>query len=42
MARLKKNPSKAGVSAASVKGDAGPHVEKRYGKSNSQNSQFKK
>ncbi|WP_081415928.1 YuzL family protein [Peribacillus kribbensis] len=27
MAKLKKNPSKAGVSAASVKGNAGPTVE---------------
>jgi len=42
MARLKKDPSKAGVSAASVKGNAGPHVEKHHGKVNSQNNQFKK
>ncbi|WP_409290198.1 YuzL family protein [Peribacillus sp. SCS-26] len=27
MAKVKKNPSKAGVSAASVKGNAGPTVE---------------
>ena len=42
MARLKKDPSKAGVSAASVKGNAGPHAEKHHGKVNSQNNQFKK
>lgn len=39
----KKNPSKAGVSAASVKGDAGPTVERDGGgKRNSQNNQYKK
>lgn len=43
MARLKKDPSKAGVSAASVKGNAGPgkehaHVDKVI----SQNNQYKK
>ncbi len=43
MAKQKKNPSKAGVSAASVKGDAGPTVEMAGGgKRNSQNNQFKK
>jgi hypothetical protein len=43
MAKLKKNPSKAGVSAASVKGNAGPTVENdRGGKVNSQNNQYKK
>ncbi|MCL6572517.1 MAG: YuzL family protein [Bacillus sp. (in: Bacteria)] len=43
MAKVKKNPSKAGVSAASVKGDAGPTVEHDGGgKRNSQNNQFKK
>jgi hypothetical protein len=43
MAKQKKNPSKAGVSAASVKGDAGPTVEMDGGgKRNSQNNQFKK
>jgi hypothetical protein len=42
MAKLKKNPSKAGVSAASVKGNAGPHHEKHHSKVNSQNNQFKK
>ncbi|MDP4163119.1 MAG: YuzL family protein [Bacillota bacterium] len=42
MARMKKNPSKAGVSAASVKGAAGPGME-REGKRkvNSQNNQYK-
>ncbi|NHM32758.1 YuzL family protein [Neobacillus terrae] len=43
MARMKKNPSKAGVSAASVKGNAGPTVEgDGGGKRNSQNNQYKK
>jgi hypothetical protein len=44
MARVKKDPSQAGVSAASVKGDAGPGVENEGGKNkrNSQNNQFKK
>jgi hypothetical protein len=43
MAKRKKNPSKAGVSAASVKGDAGPTVEHDGGgKVNSQNNQYKK
>ncbi|RFU70181.1 YuzL family protein [Peribacillus saganii] len=43
MARLKKNPSKSGVSAASVKGNAGPHAEREGPKKvNSQNNQFKK
>ena len=44
MAKLKKDPSKAGVSAASVKGNAGPHShqEKHHSKVNSQNNQFKK
>ncbi|QED49243.1 YuzL family protein [Cytobacillus dafuensis] len=43
MARRKKEPSKAGVSAASVKGNAGPTVEADGGgKVNSQNNQFKK
>ncbi|MGM7722481.1 YuzL family protein [uncultured Metabacillus sp.] len=42
MARLKKNPSKAGVSAASVKGNAGPTNEKTGGgKRTSQNQQYK-
>lgn len=43
MVRVKKNPSKVGISAASVKGDAGPTVERDGGgKVNSQNNQFKK
>jgi hypothetical protein len=43
MAKMKKNPSKAGVSAASVKGDAGPTVENDGGgKRNSQNNQYKR
>lgn len=43
MARGKKDPSTAGVSAASVKGTAGPTVENSGGgKRNSQNNQFKK
>ncbi len=43
MARLKKDPSRAGVSAASVKGNAGPTVENDGGgKVNSQNNQYKK
>ncbi|WP_368197038.1 YuzL family protein [Bacillus pumilus] len=43
MSRLKKNPSKAGVSAASVKGNAGPSQEADLGgKKTSQNQQYKK
>jgi YuzL-like protein len=43
MAKGKKNPSRAGVSAASVKGNAGPTVEEDGGgKVNSQNNQYKK
>ncbi|WP_318507593.1 YuzL family protein [Bacillus sp. T3] len=43
MAKHKKNPSKAGVSAASVKGNAGPGGEMAgIDKVNSQNNQFKK
>lgn len=43
MARGKKELSKAGVSAASIKGNAGPTVEgDGGGKVNSQNNQFKK
>ncbi|WP_160722463.1 YuzL family protein [Bacillus sp. USDA818B3_A] len=43
MARVKKNPSKAAVSAASVKGNAGPGNEQAgIDKQNSQNSQFKR
>ncbi|MEH6947558.1 MULTISPECIES: YuzL family protein [Peribacillus] len=44
MMKQKHQPSKAAVSAASVKGDAGPGGENRHGKNkvNSQNNQFKK
>jgi hypothetical protein len=43
MAKQKKNPSKAGVSAASVKGNAGPTNEMDGGgKQTSQNQQYKK
>ncbi|MBA2871451.1 hypothetical protein HNQ85_001721 [Anoxybacillus calidus] len=43
MAKQKKNPSKAAVSAASVKGNAGPTVElDGGGKQTSQNQQYKK
>ncbi len=43
MGKMKKNPSKTGVSAASVQGDAGPTVENAGGgKRNSQNNQYKK
>lgn len=43
MGKMKKNPSKTGVSAASVRGDAGPTVEADGGgKRNSQNNQYKK
>ncbi|MDM5292610.1 YuzL family protein [Peribacillus simplex] len=41
--KSKNNPSKAAVSAASVKGNAGPGGERqRINKVNSQNNQFKK
>ena len=43
MAKIKKHPSKAGVSAASVKGDAGPTIERDSGgKRTSQNQQYTK
>ncbi|WP_243290386.1 YuzL family protein [Bacillus sp. FJAT-47783] len=43
MARLKKQPSKTGVSAASVKGNSGPTREMDGGgKKTSQNQQYKK
>jgi hypothetical protein len=43
MAKRTKNPSKAGVSAASVQGNAGPGNEfEGKDKKNSQNNQFKK
>ena len=41
MARLQKNPSRNGVSAASVKGNAGPHGRDNTGKQKSQNQQYK-
>ncbi|EMT45265.1 hypothetical protein H919_11259 [Anoxybacillus flavithermus AK1] len=41
--KMKKHPSKAGVSAASVKGNAGPTVERDGGgKKTSQNQQYGK
>ncbi|MGG4264589.1 YuzL family protein [Peribacillus simplex] len=42
--KSKNNPSKAAVSAASVKGSADPGGERQHGinKVNSQNNQFKK
>ncbi len=42
--KYKHNPSKTAVSAASVKGNAGPGGENQHGKNkvNSQNNQFKK
>ncbi|MFZ3591369.1 YuzL family protein [Bacillus sp. DJP31] len=44
MAKLKKDPSTRGVSAASVKGNAGPTVENDNGsgKTQSSNNQYKK
>lgn len=44
MMKYKDNPSKTAVSAASVKGNAGPGSEKdlQKNKVNSQNNQFKK
>ncbi|GMB09057.1 YuzL-like protein [Thermolongibacillus altinsuensis] len=43
MAKMKKHPSKAGISAASVKGSAGPNVEMDAGgKKTSQNQQYGK
>jgi hypothetical protein len=43
MAKVKKHPSKAGISAASVKGDAGPTIERDSGgKRTSQNQQYTK
>lgn len=43
MGRLQKHPSKAGISAASVKGNAGPQNEMDGGgKKTSQNQQYKK
>lgn len=40
MAKRQKNPSKAGVSAASVKGDAGPKTREQFGKTQSTNNQY--
>ncbi|RFU63815.1 YuzL family protein [Peribacillus glennii] len=41
MAKVEKNPSKRGVSSASVKGNAGPGGEpSRINKVNSQNNQY--
>jgi hypothetical protein len=43
MAKMKKNPSQRGISAASVKGNAGPTVERDGGgKHTSQNQQYKR
>jgi len=43
MARFKKQPSKAGVSAQSIKGNAGPTNERDGGgKRTSQNQQYKR
>jgi hypothetical protein len=43
MAKMKKNPSQRGISAASVKGNAGPTVEMDGGgKRTSQNQQYKR
>ncbi|WP_074432830.1 YuzL family protein [Neobacillus jeddahensis] len=43
MAKMKRNPSNAGVSAASVKGNAGPGDERAHvDKKNSQNNQYKR
>ncbi|MBT2706486.1 YuzL family protein [Pseudomonas sp. ISL-84] len=43
MGKMKKDPSRAGVSAASVQGDAGPTVERQGPKKrNSQNNQYKR
>jgi hypothetical protein len=39
---MKKDPSKAGVSAASVKGNAGPTVEMDGGGKTRTNQQYKK
>ena len=43
MGKMKKNPSKSGVSAASVQGNAGPGGERsQKDKVNSQNNQYKR
>ena len=40
MAKRENSPSKRGVSAASVKGNAGPKPEKRFGSTQSTNQQY--
>ncbi|MEC2055616.1 YuzL family protein [Peribacillus psychrosaccharolyticus] len=40
--KRKRNPSKGAVSAASVKGNAGPGEQQEKNKVNSQNNQYKK
>lgn len=40
MAKVDKNPSKRAVSAASVKGNAGPDSRKKFGKTQSTNQQY--
>jgi len=40
MARRKKDPSKKGVSAASVKGNAGPKPDQLSGKTQTTNQQY--
>ncbi|WP_099352643.1 YuzL family protein [Fredinandcohnia onubensis] len=40
MAKVDKNPSKRAVSAASVKGNAGPDTRARSGKTQSTNQQY--
>jgi len=40
MVRRRKNPSKGAVSAASIKGDAGPQRRKISGKTQSTNQQY--
>lgn len=42
MAKFKKNPSKAGISAASVQGNAGPHQRPEEKGKHSTNQQYKK
>lgn len=42
MAKMKKNPSKAGISAASVQGSAGPDKSVREKGKQSTNQQYKK
>lgn len=40
MAKVDKNPSKRAVSAASVKGNAGPDSRAKFGKTGSTNQQY--